>query len=135
LEAKDGAFWLAWRYDSPAAYVPALPQLGENAEAVATTLFFNAVRWLLGRGELPPLFSLTDVAAPEPSGTRVALHTGESNTMAVAASTDPLPPFVPQPMPASDTSQWPLWLVLALSLFALERFFAAWRGEGWLRKQ
>jgi hypothetical protein len=138
LDSRGGAL-AAVRDDPPAALVPGLPAAvetgGGSAGAVAATLFFDALRLLVGGSHRP-----IGVAVTTAGGTPVVRPEGEGETGHVPRSRGriadiaPVPPGagpVPQAGPAPDGADgrplWP-WLVLAAAaVLAGERALAAAR--------
>ncbi len=69
LSGEDQKIWIAARAEPPAVYVPGLPVFDDdNLSALSQTIFFNALRELLGQRTFPPLYSLTSSAAPSQPG-------------------------------------------------------------------
>lgn len=132
LIGDDNRVWLAWGDAPRRVFIPGLPQFGADAdlEAFSTTLFFNAVRWLLGAENPAPLFERTTPAQPVPEGIRNSIHSGEGDTSLVAASEG-----VWAEIQAAGTTQvdplWPLLLAIAALVFAGERLLALVKGASW----
>lgn len=125
--------WLAQRDLPLAAIIPGLPKIsGEREQEFSTTVFFNAVRWLLQSRALPPLYELTSPEAPEPGGTRLALHDGEGDTTRLAQGVGAIDDLVPVIIGRHGRPLWPLLLTIAAALFLVERSLAAWRGYRWI---
>ncbi len=130
--AGAGGAWVGRRQDPRGAYVPGLPSLeSTDAGRFSTTLFFNAVRWLMA-GEPRPLFTLTHPRWPEPEGNRLTLHPGEGETGGVPESFGELDDLSPRTMTRPGPPAWPWILCLALAAFLLEQGLAMWGGERWL---
>jgi hypothetical protein len=129
--AGETSTWVALRTSPPAVYVPGLPQGEGNLNAFSTTVFFNAVRWLLQTGPQPPLYTLTTPQQPLPEGNRIALHEEEGNTARLPVSMGSLDELRPA---AARTNRQPIWpmLVFAATLFFLfERFLFVKGGSQW----
>lgn len=131
-DTNDGV-WVAIASDPARAYVPGLPQNGgdENITAFSTTLFFNALRWLMGQREMSPLYTLTTPAEPTIDGTRTALHPGEGDTAQARRSIGELSDIDAS---IERTQQEPVWflpLVVAAMLLTLERFLSVFGSARW----
>jgi len=132
LDDRGGAL-VAVRDEPPAALVPGLPTAagtaGGPADAVAATLFFDALRRLVGGSHRP-----LEVAVTTADGTPVVRPEGEGETGHVPRSRGrladiaPVPPGAgPVPGGAAGRPLWP-WLVLAAAaVLAGERALAAAR--------
>jgi hypothetical protein len=109
---------LATRASPPAVFVPGTPRLSAGAdglsERVVSTLFFNGVRELLGNRPPVAPYTLTSVVAPEPDGTRLALHPGEGNTTALPSSLGNLTQLDQKQKGRRGIPLWPFLLGLAL---------------------
>lgn len=132
LRGTDGLVWLA-QYDAgPAAYVPDLPNdTDDNLGRFSTTVFFNAVRWLLQERPLSSLYTLTTPDAPDPMGSHLALHEDEGNTTRMPRSFGSLDDLQPAGRAGYEKPIWPILLALAVLVFLIERGFAAFGGEKW----
>ncbi|HSR51565.1 MAG TPA: hypothetical protein VLV83_12110, partial [Acidobacteriota bacterium] len=113
--------WMALRQDPPAVYIPG-PPLGSEDDSgrFSTTVFFNAVRHLLGRRSLPPLHTLTSPADPVPEGSRLALHDEEGNTSFQPRSAGDVTDLSPTATRAATVPLWPVLLALTAALFLWE---------------
>jgi hypothetical protein len=133
LRGEQNRVWLAQRAQPPAAYIPGLPLMAEddNAAHFSTTVFFNAVRWLLQARPLPPLYYTTTPENQEVSGNRLALHEAEGNTAQPPSSYGSLVDIVPTTTVGRKAPLWPFLLALAAALFFIERSLAAYGGERW----
>lgn len=129
----QGGVWLAASEEPLAAYVPGLPgDAGDaNLYAFSTTVFFNALRWLLQERTPPPLFTLTTPEEPLPDGARLALHPGEGNTALPAVSEGQWDDIQPAAAGEAESPLWPIWLALAALFFTLERGLASLGGPRW----
>jgi hypothetical protein len=128
----QGQSWIAWRRQPPAVYVPGLPT--ESSDALghfSANLFFNALRWLLTTRELPPLFTLTTPAQPEPNGSRLALHEGEGDTSHIPLSLGTLDTIMPVALGTSPQPIWHRFLAIAMGLFVVDRACATFGGARW----
>lgn len=125
--------WLAIADDPPKVYVPGLPYTGddENLQAFSTTLFFNALRWLLDRRELAPLYTLTTPTEPDVFGTRIALHAGEGNTAQVRRSVGEISQIDPAIQRSESEPVWFLPVLLAALLLVLDRYLSIFGGPRW----
>jgi len=136
LRGANETIWLARRDEPPAVMIPGLPLTVEpgaddSAGRASLVIFFNSVRWLLRSRELPPLYTLTSAAEPEASGTRLALHPGEGDTAQAPRSLGSLEAITPGLTSSPDVPVWPLWLLAAVGLWALERILSGVRGDKW----
>jgi hypothetical protein len=130
LSGPEGVVWIAERATPPAAFVPGLPLDGDDHVArFSSTVFLNAARWILERRPRPPLFTLTSPEQPEPSGNRIALHSGEGHTGRLPRSVGTFDPRAPRGRQTERRLPlWP-WLVGAAALvFLTERGLALTRG-------
>jgi hypothetical protein len=127
LRGEEGATWIAQRLSPPAVYVPGLPLPGDDSAArFSATVFFNAVKWVLQRRELMPLFRLTSLADPEPHGNVLVLHAGEGDTgrtpkSIVGASATGVGVEL-------DRRFWPWVLLAAIAVLVAERWLSLVRG-------
>jgi hypothetical protein len=130
LTGPESVIWIAERAAPVAAFVPGLPLEGDdNVGRFSSTVFLNAVRWILERRPRAALFTLTSPEQPEPSGNRIALHPAEGNTGRTPRSVGTLDPGA---LRGRQTERrlalWP-WLVGAAALvFLTERGLALMRG-------
>jgi hypothetical protein len=132
LTGEDGAVWIAARPDHSAIYVPGPPQLSDDdLGAFSQTVFFNALRELLGRRAFPPLSTLTTPEAPEPEGNRLALHPGEGDTGREPQSAGSLDDWRSGQASGDNDRLWPPILAAALAAVALERAMALMGGRRW----
>lgn len=130
LASKQGV-WIAQRKSPPAVYVPGLPQGDGNLNAFSTTVFFNAVRWLLQVGPQPPLYTLTTPQQPLPEGNRTALHEDEGDTARTPASMGSLDELRPIQVQTDQQPTWPFWVAGAILVFLVERLLFAFGGDRW----
>jgi len=134
LRDMHGLVWLAQRDSPPAAYVPGLPTgADDNLGRFSTTVFYNAVRWLLRERPLPPLYTLTEPTPGElnPQGNRLALHEDEGNTARTPRSFGRFDDLKPIRTDSLREPKWPTFLTLAVLAFSIERGFAAFGGKRW----
>ncbi|HSR67313.1 MAG TPA: hypothetical protein VLU25_05175 [Acidobacteriota bacterium] len=118
--------WIGLRADPPAVYIPGPPLGGEDdAGRFSTTVFFNAVRHLLGHRPLPPLYTLTTPSQPLPEGSRLALHDQEGNTAYQPRSLGNLSTLSPVASRAASAPVWPALLVFSAALFLAETLLSA----------
>jgi hypothetical protein len=88
--------------------------------------FFNAVRWLLQKRDLPALYTLTSPLEPTPAANRLALHKDEGNTQRVPRSSGKLENLKPITGKGAGIPLWPILVLAAAILFLIERALAAW---------
>lgn len=132
LRGSDGAIWIAVQPEPLAVYVPGLPLWNDdNSGVFSQTVFFNALRLLLNQRPFDPIYSLTSPAAPEPDGTRLALHPGEGDTGGEPLSTGSLERWEPAGARAEQSSLWPLLVVVAGAILLIERIGMILRGDRW----
>ncbi len=132
LKGADQAVWIAARPDHSAVYIPGPPQPSDdNLGAFSQTVFFNALRALLGQRDFPELYTLTDRANPEPAGNRLALHPGEGDTGRAPQSAGSLDDWRAGPAAQDSDQLWPPLLAAALLALALERATALIGGRRW----
>jgi len=134
LRDVHGLVWLAQRDSPPAAYVPGLPtSADDNLGRFSTTVFFNAVRWLLQERPLPPLYTLTEPTPGRlnPEGNRLALHEDEGNTARTPHSYGSFDDLKPVRTGNLQEPRWPMFLTLAMLVFLIERGCAAFRSKRW----
>jgi hypothetical protein len=129
--AGANSIWAAYRKSPPAVYVPGVPQGEGNTNAFSTTLFFNAVRWLLQAGPQQPLYTLTSPQQPSPAGSRTVLHEDEGNTAYVPASMGSIDELRPAFAPSETQPAWPICIFVAMILFLIERFLFSKGGDRW----
>lgn len=123
--------WLAQREQPPAVYIAGLPLTGDDDRGrLSLTVFFNAVRQLLRNRPIPPAYELTTPANPVPEGIRLALHEDEGNTVQAPRSLG-VPADLLLTRQDSREPRWPLFLMAAAVLFAMERLLAAFGGRAW----
>ena len=126
LTAMDGAPWIAVREQPRSVIVPDLATSGsESVRNLSTTVFFNALRWLMHRET-----RLLESAWLTPEGEVIEDGRNEATPAAKEATTEP-PPI--NPVWRSGQRKEPLWpwLVLAAILMALiERALTLWH-RGW----
>lgn len=126
LRGMDGTVWLAQAGEPARAIVPGLPTGTDDVKGrVSAAVFFNAVRWLLQKRDLPPLYTLTAPHAPEPTANRLALHKDEGNTQRQPHSSGRLQDLKPVTGKGTAAPLWPILLMIAAILFLLERTIAA----------
>jgi hypothetical protein len=127
LRGIDGAVWLAQAENPLRAFVPGLPTGTDDVVGrFSATVFFNAVRWLLRKRDLPPLYTLTSAQEPEPVGSRLVLHPEEGNTQRVPRGSGKLESLKPAMGKGSALPLWPVFLMAAVVIFLLERSLAVW---------
>lgn len=140
LSGSDNTTWIAARQPSedpsaptPAAvFIPGLPLWSdENLGAFSQTVFFNALRFLLNERQLPAIYTLTSPAAPEPEGTRLALHPGEGDTGGAPLSIGDLNRWEPAGPGVEQGSLWPLLAALAAGVLLIERLALIIWGNRW----
>lgn len=122
--------------EAPFVYIPGLPTQSTNPDldAWSSTLFFNALSWLLSRqSESIRLYDLTSAAQPEPDATKfvVALHENEGNTAQANSDYGDYDALSPTRTPASDDDLWPVMLLLAVMVLLLERYLSLFGGNRW----
>jgi len=128
LRGMDGTVWLAQAEKPVRAIVPGLPTGTDDVIGrFSATVFFNAVRWLLQKRDLPPLYTLTSPHAPEPAANRLALHKDEGNTQRVSHSSGRPDDLKPVTGKGTATPLWPILLMIAAVLFMFERALAAFK--------
>jgi hypothetical protein len=122
LRGINGKVLLAQAENPLQAFVPGLPT-GTNdiTGRFSTTVFFNAVRWLLHAREFPPLYTLTSPLAPEPTDDRLTLHKDEGNTQRTPASYGNIEDMKPRTTKSTQQPLWPLLLTAAALFFLIER--------------
>ena len=127
LRGMDGKVWLAQAENPLRAFVPGLPTGTDDVLGrFSATVFFNAVRWLLQRRDLPALYTLTSPLEPTPAGNRLALHKDEGNTRRVPRSSGKLENLKPISGKGAGIPLWPILVMAAVVLFLIERILAAW---------
>ncbi|MCP4111360.1 MAG: hypothetical protein GY749_38495 [Desulfobacteraceae bacterium] len=132
LNTVGGHTWIARRKNPPAVFIPNLPTYtDDNMGRLSTTIFFNAVRWLLHERSLPPLYTLTTPENPSPHGTRLALHEDEGNTAKPSNSFGQADNIQPVESGGRTKPVWPLFLAGAVLFFASERFLTVYGGGKW----
>ncbi|NJN15474.1 MAG: VWA domain-containing protein [Oscillochloris sp.] len=132
MSGSDGAIWIGLQTDPAVVYVPGLPRWSDdNAGAFTQTVFFNALRFLLGERDFSAIYTLTSPANPEPEGTRLAFHPGEGNTDGEAVSIGQIDRWEPAPLNEDQGRLWPLLVVLASALLLIERTVLLLWGKRW----
>jgi hypothetical protein len=127
LRGMDGKVWLAQGENPLRAFVPGLPTGTDDVTGrFSATVFFNAVRWLLQKRDLPALYTLTSPLEPAPAGNRLALHKDEGNTQRVPRSSGKLENLKPVTGKGAGIPLWPILVMAAVVLFLTERAIAAW---------
>jgi hypothetical protein len=131
LRGMNGKTWLAQAGDPVSAVVPGLPT-GTNdiTGRFSTTVFFNAVRWLLQKQEMAPLYTLTGPHAPLPQGNRIVLHKDEGNTQRTSKSYGKLQQLKPVSGKGTSKPIWPILVMVAIILFLVERTLAVSSAKG-----
>ncbi|MCP5050758.1 MAG: hypothetical protein GY940_26580 [bacterium] len=125
LRGMNGSAWLAQADEPVRAMVPGLPTGGEDVTGrFSATVFFNALRWLLKKRELPPLYDLTAPHALQPGVNRLVLHKDEGNTQRVTQSSGKLENLKPVVGKGKTKPVWPVLLMIAVILFLIERTLA-----------
>jgi hypothetical protein len=131
LQGAAGEIWVAARAEPRAVYIAGLPIWDDdNAGAFSQTLFFNALRVLLDQDDPQQVYSLTSAEAPEPQGTRLALHPGEGNTHGEPQSAGDLADWRSDTPARVRNERWPPLLALACGILMLERMLAT-GGKRW----
>jgi hypothetical protein len=127
LRGMDGKVWLAQAESPLRAFVPGLPTGTDDVMGrFSATVFFNAVRWLLQKRNLPTLYTLTSPLEPTPAGNRLALHKDEGNTQRVPRSSGKLENLKPVTGKGAGIPLWPILVMAAVVLFLIERVIAVW---------
>ena len=127
LRGMDGKVWLAQAETPLRAFVPGLPTGTDDVIGrFSATVFFNAVRWLLQKRDLPALYTLTSPLEPKPAANRLALHKDEGNTQRVPRSSGKLENLKPITGKGAGIPLWPILVMAAVILFLIERALAAW---------
>jgi len=127
LRGIDGKVWLAQAENPLRAFVPGLPTGTDDVTGrFSATVFFNAVRWLLQKRELPALYTLTSPLDPTPAANRLVLHKDEGNTQRVPRSSGELENLTPITGKGAGIPLWPILVMVAGILFLIERALAAW---------
>jgi hypothetical protein len=127
LRGMDGKIWLAQAETPLRAFVPGLPTGTDDVMGrFSATVFFNAVRWLLQRRDLPALYTLTSPLEPTLAANRLALHKDEGNTQRVPRSSGKLENLKPITGKGAGIPLWPILVMAAVVLFLIERALAAW---------
>lgn len=127
LRGMDGKVWLAQAESPLRAFVPGLPTGTDDVTGrFSTTVFFNAVRWLLQKRDLPALYTLTSPLELTPAANRLALHKDEGNTQRVPRSSGKLENLKPITGKGAGIPLWPILVMVAVVLFLIERALAAW---------
>ncbi len=127
LRGIDGKAWLAQAESPLRAFVPGLPTGTDDVLGrFSATVFFNAVRWLLQKRDLPALYTLTSPLEPTPAANRLALHKDEGNTQRVPRSSGKLENLKPITGKGAGIPLWPILVMAAVVLFLIERILAAW---------
>ena len=127
LRGMDGKVWLAQAETPLRAFVPGLPTGTDDVIGrFSATVFFNAVRWLLQKRDLPALYTLTSPLEPTPAANRLALHKDEGNTQRVPRSSGKLENLKPITGKGAGIPLWPILVLAAVVLFLIERALAAW---------
>lgn len=122
LRGMAGDVWLAQSIEPAGAMVPGLPTGGNDVTGrFSATLFFNAVRWLLQKREVLPLYTLTSPQAQEPGVNRLVLHKDEGNTQRTNRSSGKLSDLRPAAGKGKATPIWPILLMVAALFFLIER--------------
>ncbi len=127
LKDEDNKTRVAMGWESNAIWIPGL--LDGEEGPVQTTLFFNALRFLLQERPLEPLYTTT-VGDEEPEDNRIALHKGEGNTWRRSGSFGNLDDLRPVSQDRSSPMSF-LFLTLALGVMAFERDRRAFGGSSW----
>ncbi len=124
----DGSTWLAQAENPARAFVPGLPS-GTNdiTGRFSIVVFFNAVRWLLQKRDMPPLYRLTSPQAPSPAVNRLVLHRDEGNTEREPRSAGKLENLKPIAAKGRTKPIWPILFMCAVVLFLLERLYSIYR--------
>jgi hypothetical protein len=122
LQSRDGNIWVAWSNSPVMAFIPGLPTWKEDTMGrVSSTLFFNALQWLLNDVQFPALYSF---AAANGTGTGKILPPGmerEGITEYEGGSLGELQHLEPVPQGEEREPLWPYFLALAVIVFVFER--------------
>jgi hypothetical protein len=130
LRGMDGKVWLAQAESPLRAFVPGLPTGTDDVTGrFSATVFFNAVRWLLQRRDLPALYTLTSPLEPTSAGNRLALHKDEGNTQRVPRSSGKLENLKPITGKGAGIPLWPILVMAAAVLFLIERALASYSSK------
>lgn len=128
LRGIDGKAWLAQAENPLRAFVPGLPTGTDDVWGrFSATVFFNAVRWLLQKRDLPALFTLTSPYALEPGDNRLVLHKDEGNTQRVPRSSGKIEDLKPLTGKGKGIPFWPILLMAAAVIFLIERAVTLWQ--------
>ena len=132
LRDTDQRVWAALAVESGAAYVAGLPKGGDTPEdRLLTTLFFNAVRWLLQSSVPDPIYTLTSPIQPTPGDTRLNLHPGEGESAGQPRSFGETEPLNGGAQRGQGEPVWPIWLTAAMFVLLMERMASLWGGPRW----
>lgn len=134
LTDREGNIFVAANTEAPFVYIPGPPSMNRDVllDAFSQTLFFNAVRWLLGRDNTIELYHLTSASQPFPEGNITVLHSGEGNTALQIAHHGNLTDI--EPMVAEVVYDDPVWMALTMMagiILVLERLLALRGGIHW----
>jgi hypothetical protein len=128
LRGMDGSVWLAQAEKPVSAIVPGLPTGGDDVIGrFSATVFFNAVRWLLKKQDLSPLYTLTSPQNIQPTVNNLVLHPGEGNTYHQPQSSGKLSNLTPVAGKGRSKPMWPILLMTAAVLFLIERAISFYR--------
>jgi len=128
LRGMNNQTWLAYREDPVCAVIPGLPTDRDDITGrFSTTVFFNALRMLLQKMELPPLYTLTTAQAPEPGLNHLPLHKDEGNTQRTPRSVGKLETLRPITGKTPSKPFWPILIMTAALLFLAERTLTAFK--------
>jgi hypothetical protein len=117
LRGTSGGIWLAQRDQPLAAYVPGLPTNGDdNLGRFSTTVFFNALRWLL------------QTRAPRAVVQPLA---DEGNTALTPVSYRSVNDIQPTPAVGAQQPWWPYLLAMLSLVFIGERALMLFGGDRW----
>lgn len=132
LTDAAGKVWIATRQQPPAVYLPGPPRWDDDdISAFSQTAFFNALRLLLDRRDLPAVYTLTTDRSPQPRENQIALHPGEGDTSGTAQSVGDLDEWATTADRDNRAQWWPILIAFAAAVLLLERIAAIWRGHQW----
>lgn len=131
IRGVDGTVWMAQSMELKRAVVPGLPTGRPGVTGnFSSTVFFNALRWLLRERVVKPLITLTSPLRPQPAANRLAIHPGEGNTQLENQSSGRLEDLTPATGLGTADPVWPILLMAALLLFLIERSYQLFKKFG-----
>ncbi|GAB5387881.1 MAG: hypothetical protein Alpg2KO_08490 [Alphaproteobacteria bacterium] len=124
----DSRVLIALRTAPRAVWLPGLPIITQPGPEAATTqlLFFNAIRWLLGAD-----FDQLDWQYVTEQGQPIEGGASEWRDKQEVRSTGSLSALADGQTLSSESPAWPIWLMIAALLIALERVLAGYRAGAW----